>query len=99
MRHDIERLEDKDIKAQYNVSTENKFELLLQSAEEDQPPEELLQSIKDVYLTCADEILGKKTKMKTKPWISKETIDLAAEKREARVKDRAEYVRLKAELQ
>ena len=100
VKHDIERLDDDEIRIQYNVSTENKFNLLLQTADENQHPEELLHSIKDIFLTSADEVLGKKRKNKTKPWISKETIELTAKKREARVSnDRVEYVKLKADIQ
>ena len=100
VKHDIERLEDDEIRLQYNVSTENKFELLLQSAGDDQQPEELLKSIKDIYISSAEEILGKKKRNKTKPWISKETIELTIKKREARVSNsRTEYVKLKAEIQ
>ena len=66
VKHDIERLEEDEIKTKYNISTENKFELLLQAAGENQKPEELLDSIKDVFLTSADEILGKKRKKQDK---------------------------------
>ena len=62
VKHDIERLEDDDIRLQYNVSTENKFELLLQTAGDEQQPDELLNQIKDVFISCADEVLGKKRK-------------------------------------
>ena len=100
VKHDIERLEDDEIRKKYNVSTENKFELLLQTAGDDQQPDELLNLIKDVFISSAEEILGKKRRNKTKPWISKETIELTAKKREARIaNNRAEYVRLKAEIQ
>ena len=42
----------------------------------------------------------RKEKNKTKPWISKETIELTEKKRKARIEnDRPEYVKLKAEIQ
>ena len=100
VKHDIEKLEDDKTRTEYTVATENKFEVLLQTANDDSTPDELLNSIKDVFLTSADEILGKKRNKKTKPWISEESINLSIKKREARLKnDRVEYVKLRAEIQ
>ena len=99
-KHDIEKLENVSTRAEYTVATENRFEVLLQTAEDDKTPEELLSSIKDIYLSAADEILGKKKSKKTKPWISKESIEMSEKKREARIaNDRVEYVRLRSEIQ
>ena len=64
VKHDIERLEDEEIKVQYTVYTGTKVELLLQSAAEDQSPDRLLNSIKHLYFTCADDILVNKEKTK-----------------------------------
>ena len=46
VKHDIEKLEDVKIRTEYTVSTENKFEVLLQTAHDDSTPDELLNSIK-----------------------------------------------------
>ena len=100
VKHDIEKLDDDKIRTEYTVAIENKFEILLQTANDDSTPDELLNSIKNVFLESADEILGKKKNKKTKPWISEEAIKLSVKKREARLKnDRVEYVRLRAEIQ
>lgn len=99
-KHDIEKLDDENTRLEYTVATENKFEILLQTANDDKTPDELLNYVKDIYLTAADEILGKKKSKKNKPWISKEAIELSIKKREARIsKNRAEYVRLRAQIQ
>ena len=64
-KHDLEKLEDDKIRADYTVATENRFEILLQTVDDDKTPDELLNSVKEIYLSVADEILGKKKKKKS----------------------------------
>ena len=100
VKHDLEKLANEDIRIQYTISTENKFQELLNITDVDQTPEELVTSIKEIYLTSADDILGKRRRKKAKPWISAETIEIATRKRAARIENnRTEYRRLKAEVQ
>ena len=100
VKHDLDRLNDDNIRLEYTIATENKFEQLLKATDEEQMPEELLKSMKDVFLSTADEVLGKRRRKKTKPWIKADTLELIAEKREARIKnDREKYVALDAEVQ
>ncbi len=96
----VDKLNDEEIKNKYTIATENKFEVLLKVANEDQTPEELVRSVNDVYLTAADEILGKRRKKKSKPGISSKTLEITEQKRKARIENkRTEYIRLKAEVQ
>ena len=96
----MDKSNDVDTKERYTIETENKFEVLLKVADENQTPEELLKYVNEVYLTAADEVLGKRRKKKSKPWISSETLEITEKKRNARKNgNRMEYVRLKAEVQ
>ena len=72
VKHDIEKLNDPTIKEEYTVTTENRFEALLQIADEDKRPDELMTQIKDIFLETADEKLGKRKGKKGK---EKETMD------------------------
>ena len=50
-KHDLERLNDDNIRIEYTIATENKFEQLLNAADtDDRTPEELLNSVKDDFL-------------------------------------------------
>ena len=100
-KHDLERLNDDNIRIEYTIATENKFEQLLNAADtDDRTPEELLNSVKDVFLSTADDVLGKRRRRRNKPWIKEETLELTKKKREARIKnDRVEYATLKADVQ
>ena len=100
VKHDIDRLNDPDIKEQYTIAVENKFEVLLDMTDEEKRPDELMNQIKDIFLQTAEEKLGKRKGKKKKPWISSKTFDLSARKREARRKnDTAEYKKLRSEIQ
>ena len=66
-KHDVEKQDDANIRAEYSIATENRFEALLHIAKDDITPDELLNSVKEVYLSAADEILGKKKRKKCKP--------------------------------
>ena len=55
------------IKEEYTVTTENRFEALLQIADEDKRPDELMTQIKDIFLETAEEKLGKRKGKKKKP--------------------------------
>ena len=55
-KHDVEKLDDVNIRAEYSIATENRFEVLLQTANDETTPDELLNSVKEIYLSAADEI-------------------------------------------
>ena len=60
----------------------------------------MLKHIKDIFLSTADQVLGKRRNKKNKPWISKETLELTAQKRKARIENnKKEYTKLKAQVQ
>ena len=73
-KHDLEKLNDENTRTEYMVATENIFQTLLQTANEDQKPDKMFKHIKDIFLSTADKILGKRRNKKDKPWISKETL-------------------------
>ena len=97
-RYNLDKLLQPEIKDQYTIETNNRFEILSQIVEE-KPPEELWQEIKLIYHETAEKILGKQKNKKSKPWISQETIDMADQKKAARKSNNSdEYDRLKREI-
>ena len=98
VRYDLDKLLQPEIKQQFYIETNNRFEILSKVVEEN-PPEELWQKMKLIYHETAEKILGKQKHKKTKPWISQETIDMADQKKASRKnKKTAEYDRLKREI-
>ena len=98
VRYNLDKLLDSDVKDQYSIEINNRFEILSKVVEE-KPPEELWQEIKLIYKETAEKILGKQKSKKAKPWISQETIDMADRKKTARKKkDTSEYDKLKREI-
>ena len=100
IKHDLEKLDDPEIRKEYTLAVENRFETLLEITDEDKRPEELMSQIKDIFLQTAEEKLGKRKGKKKKPWISSKVFELSKEKREARKNnDQTKYKRLKSEIQ
>lgn len=99
-RYDIERLEENSCHEKYNVSVENKFSVLLDVLPEESPPEHIWQEMKKIFHEAAEETIGKRARKKTKPWITDEALQMAAEKRNARQSNNKErYQQLKREVQ
>ena len=97
VRYDTDKFKEEGSRNHFLVKTESKFEMLLKNIDEKTLAEEIWHQTKDIYMymTCAD-TKGKRPK----PWISKETIDLAAKKKEARKANRQqEYKALKGAVQ
>ena len=58
----LERLESKDVAAEYLVHTENHFKVLLELGDMDMSPEKLWNKMKDVWHTTAMEVVVKGNK-------------------------------------
>ena len=98
-RYDVGKLTYESIRKEYQIETENRFEALLEVVTEETQPEELLKDMENIWKKCAADKLGSLKKIKAKPWISKEVIELARHKRKAKSdKNLFEYKRLKKEI-
>ena len=98
-KYDIESLNDPEIAHQYNVETENRFNLLIGQKSQNDTPNVLWEQLKETWCSAAESTIGLKKAKKNKPWISTEVLDLADEKRKARKNsDMVNYKRLKSLL-
>ncbi|XP_072042903.1 uncharacterized protein [Amphiura filiformis] len=82
VRFDVDKIPE-----QYTVSVGHRFEALLRTDEEELSPNELWEEMKEAVLSAAEENITKKKKKK-QPWISKNTMELADKRQEARKKRR-----------
>ena len=94
VRFNLQKLKDPDTKLKYEVETHNRFEALLEDWSN-----EIWEDMKKIYIECAENILGRKERKKSKPYISEDIKKLAMEKKKARNQnEREEYKRLKREI-
>jgi hypothetical protein len=93
IRYDVQQ-----IPTAYRVEVRNRFSLL---ELEDREPEELWQEAKEVVMEVADKHIPKRAKKKRSPWLSKEAIGIAENRRLLRKSERKgeEVRRLNAEFQ
>ena len=82
-KRDIDGLNDcRLLKLEYAIKTENKFVALNDEGEENNTPLDIENSwtnMKEILLTTAEEVLGKKTK--NTPWMTDEILELMSERR------------------
>ena len=78
--HDLEKLKDPEIAEVFQAQAGGKF-AALQVLDSD--VDALANNIKEVLLTTADEVLGRKWK-KIQPWVTKEVLDLCDRRHELR---------------
>ena len=83
-------------KMEYACAVANRFDCL---SEESLSVNEKWERLKEVLKDTAEEIGGKKKAVKRNRWISAKTVQLAAEKREARLKDQVRHKVLKTAVQ
>ena len=96
----LDRLENKDVAAEYLVHTENHLNWLQEMGDTDMSPEKLWNKMKDVWHTAAVEVLGERKQVKSKPWISATSEKLTKQEKNARQRiDQQSYHKLKSELQ
>ena len=100
VRFNLEKLKDPDIKAKYEIETQNRFEILLEDwSTTEIHPNEIWEDMKKAYLESAENVLGRKERKKSKPYISENVKKLAMEKKKARKENRRlEYKNLKSEI-
>ena len=100
VRFNLQKLKDPDTKLRYEVETHNRFEALLEDwSTAEAHPNEIWEDMKKIYIECAENILGRKERKKSKPYISEDIRKLAMEKKKARNENkREEYKRLKREI-
>ena len=79
---DLAKLHNSECMLQYQLEVTNKFQQL-DKVSEPKTPDELWQELKDATLNAAKVVLQKDC-IKLKNWISKDTFDLIAKKREAK---------------
>ena len=77
----VKRFNLQNISKHYWLETNNRFEELL-SYEEERTPEELWTDIKESILDSANKHVPVKRRKKATPWLSREVIDLADERRQ-----------------
>ena len=100
IRYDLDAFKDSNKAKAYSIATNNRFEGLQECLTEETSPEELWQSIKQIWHETAQEYLGKKQRRKQKPWVSVEAIELADKVKKARQQNnRVRRRKLKALLQ
>ncbi|MEE4247479.1 MAG: hypothetical protein V2I33_18885 [Kangiellaceae bacterium] len=68
----------------YCVAVRNRFAALLEYAEEEQIPEKLWQEVKSSVFTAASEHIRKSRRLR-RPWLSALALDIAEERRAAKV--------------
>src|SRR6218665_3697389 len=75
----------KGITPEYRVEIKNRFEILERDEmEKDEDPNELWEKTKRTILETAEKHITKKKKGKTTPWLSKEAISIADERKDAK---------------
>ena len=84
MHLNLERLESKDVAAEYLAHTENHFKVLQELGDMDMSPDKLWNHMKYVWRTTAVEVLDERKQAKPKPWIKVTSEKLAEQKRNAR---------------
>jgi len=100
----LEKLQDNAVKASYIVEVENRFQELA-ACEEEKPPNELWEAMKNSITDAASGILGRGKKEKNKPWITAETLDLIENRRSLKPRisqsdeGRKEYAKANAAVQ
>ena len=94
---DIEKLNDEQLRLEYQIEVSNKFQEL-ERISEPRTPDELWQQLKEATMNAATKTLQKKC-VKHKSWISDETFELLQRKREAKGQSQDEYRRLRGEVQ
>ena len=100
IRYNLDRLGHAQTANEYAVTTENRFQGLLDEWDEEASTNHIWNEMETIRKDSADEILGKLRQKRSNAWISNETIDLAADKSEARKRgDLTDYKRLRNEIQ
>ena len=100
IRYNLDRLGNAQTANEYAVTTENRFQVLLDEWDEEASTNHIWNNMETIWKDSADEILGKLRQKRSNAWISNETIHLAAAKRDARKRgDMTEYKRLRKEVQ
>ena len=74
----------KEITLEYRVEIMNRFEVLERDETETETENNLWEKMKGAILETAEKYIPKKRKAKTTPWLSKEAITIAADRREAK---------------
>ena len=75
----------KEISQEYRVEIRNRFEILERDdAETEEVENNLWEKTKEAILETAEKYIPKKRKTKTTPWLSKEAINIAMSRREAK---------------
>ena len=98
--YNLDRLGNAQTANEYAVTTENRFQVILDEWEEETSTNHVWNDMETIWKVSADEILGKLRKKRSNAWISNETIHHAADKREARKRGEfKEYKRLRNEVQ
>ena len=73
------------LKLEYAINTENKFAAHNDEGEENNTPldiEDSWTNMKEILLTTAEEVLGKKKKSRNTPWMADEILELMSDRRE-----------------
>jgi len=84
----------KEITQEYRVEIRNRFEILERDeAETEEVENNLWEKTKKVILETAEKYIPKKKKDKTTPWLSKEAINIAMQRRDAKRKGDKDKVR------
>ena len=100
IRYNLDRLGNAQTANEYAVTTDNRFQVLLDEWDEDASTNHIWNDMETIWKESVDEILGKLRQKRSNAWISNETIHLATDKREARKRgDVTEYKRLRNEVQ
>ena len=100
IRYNLDRLGNAQTANEYAVTTENRFQVLLDEWDEEASTNHIWNDMETIWKYSADEILGELQQKRRNAWISNETIHFAANKREARKRgDMTEYKRLRNEVQ
>ena len=98
MHLNLERLENKDVAAEYLVYTENFFKVLQELGDIDMSPEKLWNKVEDIW--CKTAVFDESKQVKPKPWTSAASGKLAEQMRNERKRnDQQSYHKLKSELQ
>ena len=84
-KYDVDKLKEEDIRMQFSIKLNNRFEILEDEHEENNGNIDLIEKMnndfENAYNETAKEILGFKKKQ-TKPWISKESWNLIAQRKQ-----------------
>lgn len=100
VRFDLEKLQDPQVKLEYQIETQNRFTALLDDWSANETlPNEMWTELQKNLIETAEAKLGRKKHKPSKPYISEEVFQLAKEKSKARKTNKQdEYKRLKKEI-